>query len=300
MGSYCPYKPNASRPGDKHPGAFQSRTAYLTGQALNVTKFSVDAAMTRHMHLNRFQAAGIHLALSALVASLLLAVIYLVWYPHPFFEVGGGEELLLLIVGVDVTLGPLLTLIVFKPGKPGLKFDLSVIVIAQLAALLYGAHVMFQARPVFVVFATDRLTLISAGDIQDEFLAKASRPEWSYRSLTGPRLVAVKRPEDPKLRETLLFEVLNGAPDLDRRPQYYVPFDEAADAIRKRLNPLSDLNPSAETEAREGLEKAGLTEADVGWLPMVSITRTQVVVMHRESLELLDAIAYDPWEQPAD
>jgi len=51
----------------------------------------------------------------------------LVWYPPPLFQLLGGFELLLLIVAVDIALGPLLTLVVFKSGKKRLKFDLSVI-----------------------------------------------------------------------------------------------------------------------------------------------------------------------------
>jgi hypothetical protein len=46
--------------------------------------------------------------------------------------------------GRDLALGPLLTLIVFEPGKPSLKFDLSCIVLLQLGALLYGGTIINQ------------------------------------------------------------------------------------------------------------------------------------------------------------
>ena len=47
--------------------------------------------------------------------------------------------LILLMIGVDVVIGPLLTLIVFDPKKKHLKFDLVVIAALQLAALAYGS-----------------------------------------------------------------------------------------------------------------------------------------------------------------
>ena len=41
-------------------------------------------------------------------------------------------------VGKTTVVGPLLTLIVFRAGKPGMKFDLAVIGLVQVAALAYG------------------------------------------------------------------------------------------------------------------------------------------------------------------
>ena len=54
------------------------------------------------------------------------------------------EISLFLVVGIDVVLGPLLTLIVFHPKKKSLIWDLAVIVAVQLGALGYGVWVMAQ------------------------------------------------------------------------------------------------------------------------------------------------------------
>ena len=64
--------------------------------------------------LNRYKAAGIHLAISAAVAVVVLALLLLVWYPQPYFRLAGGAGLMLILIGVDVVTGPLLTLIVFR------------------------------------------------------------------------------------------------------------------------------------------------------------------------------------------
>src|SRR5216110_724658 len=93
---------------------------------------------------NRYRAALIHFGLSSIVAGAAFVVVYFLWYAEPLFEGAGGKQLFILLAGVDVTIGPLITLIIFKPGKPGLKFDLVVIAMMQLAALVYGTHVVFE------------------------------------------------------------------------------------------------------------------------------------------------------------
>lgn len=89
--------------------------------------------------MSRFQAALIHLLISTLVVGTVVGVVYWLWYPEPTFGIVGVLPIILMLVGIDLVLGPLLTMIVYKHGKPGLKFDLSVIALVQIAALVYGA-----------------------------------------------------------------------------------------------------------------------------------------------------------------
>ena len=49
--------------------------------------------------LTRWQAAGIHLALSVLVAAAVLAALLLVWYPQPYFRLAGGAGLMMILIG---------------------------------------------------------------------------------------------------------------------------------------------------------------------------------------------------------
>src|SRR5579883_2514332 len=106
--------------------------------------------------MNRFQAASMHLGISLAIAALVGCLIYFVWYPHPYFQVAGGSTLMLLIMGVDIVIGPLLTLVVYRAGKRGLGFDLACISLLQACAFFYGLSVIAQARPVFVVARFDR------------------------------------------------------------------------------------------------------------------------------------------------
>ena len=93
--------------------------------------------------MSRLRAFLVHLSLSAAVVGSVFAVVFLVWYPESYFEVVGAWYLVRILFIVQIVLGPLLTFIVFKPGKPGLKFDLSVIALVQVVALVYGTVVIY-------------------------------------------------------------------------------------------------------------------------------------------------------------
>ena len=99
---------------------------------------------------SRWKAAGIHFSLSVVLVSLVFVGLIALWYPPELWRMAKVGGLVMILASVDVTLGPLLTLAVFKHGKRGMKFDLAVIALLQIAGLVYGLHVMFQSRPVFL------------------------------------------------------------------------------------------------------------------------------------------------------
>src|SRR6186713_1890973 len=141
----------------------------------------------------RLLAAGIHLGLSVLVAGLAAGLVFGVWYPYPYREISGGRELFLIVVAVDVILGPLLTLTVFDIKKPikGLRRDLAVIAALQFAALGYGMWTVAVARPVHLVFEIDRFRVVHAIDVPEDELKQA--PAGLERlPLAGPTLLSLR------------------------------------------------------------------------------------------------------------
>lgn len=65
----------------------------------------------------RFQAFALHLAISALIALAVIGLVFFIWYPAPLASATGVTRIFLLLLAVDVILGPSLTLLVNKPGK---------------------------------------------------------------------------------------------------------------------------------------------------------------------------------------
>jgi hypothetical protein len=102
----------------------------------------------------RLRAAAIHLVLSALVLAAASYPVALLWYPGFHFGMDGGWQGMRLLASVFVVLGPLLTLVIFNPGKARhlIAFDLCCIGLAQLAALGWGLYTVHGQRPVSLNF----------------------------------------------------------------------------------------------------------------------------------------------------
>lgn len=183
--------------------------------------------------VTRWKASGLHLLISAAIAAGALALMLLVWYPHPLFKAAGGDDLLLILVGVDVVIGPLITLIIFKPGKKGLKFDLAVIGTVQLAALVYGVSIVYLARPAYIVFVKDRFEVVTAAELNPGTLAEAKYPQFRDAPIDGPGWVYGAFPENPAERSELAKLALAGL-DLQHFPRYYRPYEENAAEILAR------------------------------------------------------------------
>ena len=123
--------------------------------------------------LLRLRAFSLHFLASVIVVGLALIVMRLVWYPTPFASLLGWVDLLWVVVGVDLVLGPVLTFLVYAPGKKSLRFDLAVIVLVQLSALGYGIYTSAQGRPIYLVFVVDRFETVSPVDFTQEEITAA-------------------------------------------------------------------------------------------------------------------------------
>jgi hypothetical protein len=214
---------------------------------------------------SRWQAAGTHLLICVAIATAVIIVMLGVWYPGPLFEAAGGSGLLYILVGVDVILGPLLTLIVFKSGKRGMKFDLTIIGLVQVAALAYGVHIVFLARPAFMVFVKDRFELAAAVELDPAELAAAKYPEFRSAGWTGPLLVATDMPTDPKEREKLIDAALAGL-DLQHFPRHYARYAERTKEVLAKAVTIARLRVAEPVTARAVdayLASSGTKEADV-------------------------------------
>lgn len=180
------------------------------------------------LHFNRFMAFSLHFILSLAIFCGFLTIMLQYWYPNPYFEAQGGAEVLTILMGVDVVLGPLITLIIFKRGKPGLKFDLSLVVMVQIAALLYGASIVYQERPVFLVFTLDRFFLLTQKEID---FAQIKSPQLRRWRFTGPVPVYVNPPKDMQTLMRISQEALAGKANLERHPEYYEPLESHSDKM---------------------------------------------------------------------
>lgn len=246
--------------------------------------------------MTKLRAFAIHLIVSAIVILAFLGVMFFVWYPVPYFETDGGWKVLRILAGVDVVLGPLLTLIVFKPGKPSLKFDMTCIVLVQLGALIYGGTTIYQQRPAFVVFGVDRFTSIPAAEVEFD---KLKYPELQRFAGIGPILAQARPPDDPKLRQELLFGVLlEGQKDLEFRAELYEPYRPDLARLQTRSIDLSKID-ALDVAAKQAIDsflaqKNGRLE-DYLFLPLKGKNKDIVMALSPTDGMPVGFISISPW-----
>jgi hypothetical protein len=235
---------------------------------------------------SRWSAAGLHFLISIVIAAAVIAVMLFLWYPAPYFQVMGGSGLLMLVVGIDVVLGPLMTLIIFNTKKKSLKFDLMCVAIVQVMALAYGVSTMFQARPVYTVFNNDRFDVVIAADMNDKERAKVVDAAFKSLSLTGPQMVAMETPSD--MNE--IRRMLDSGIDSRAFSQYYVSYDSKAKEAATASKPLTHIqktNPTNAEKLKAFLTTKALDESKVGFLPLYTRNEDMTVVLDRETGKIL-------------
>ena len=150
--------------------------------------------MQKFFSATLFKVVTVHLLISLSLAAVAAVLVLGIWYPSPYSDLSGGRNLFLLLVGVDVVCGPLLTMVVFSSAKPRAELwrDLGLVVLIQLAALFYGMRMVWEARPLLVVMEVDRFKVVIAADLD---VAAVSALPSSLKPLTwgGPRVVATRR-----------------------------------------------------------------------------------------------------------
>ncbi|QDL35935.1 TfpX/TfpZ family type IV pilin accessory protein [Rhodoferax sediminis] len=243
---------------------------------------------------SRLRAAGLHLLVSAAFATLAATLVFDLWYPDAYRLLAGGRDLFLLVVSVDVVLGPLLTFAVFNPAKgwPHLRRDLAVIGLLQLGALLYGLHTVYIARPVALVFEVDRLRVVAADAVYTPELPQAL-PQYRSLPLTGPWLLAARAARPGEERNQALFMALGGA-DTGQRPLFWQPYSEARDRVLARSRPVAVLlahDPAHSADLATRLRAFKLDPQQARFLPVIA--RGDWVALLRPNGEVAGFAPYD-------
>ncbi len=187
--------------------------------------------------MTRLSAFGIHFGISLLIFAALSAVILLAWYPGFFFELDGGWEGLRIILGVDLVLGPMLTLIVYKAGKPGLKTDLTLIGIFQMLCLAGGMYVVWSERPIAMVYVDGHFYSMSADSYEE---ASVPVPDLSQFPGPNPKRLIVELPEDVNTLSELRGNAFRSGSSMRVLTDLYAPFDESQ-LVLKDAYPLKNI-----------------------------------------------------------
>ena len=221
---------------------------------------------------DRLKASGIHLAISCVIALLAAALVFGLWYPYPYRDISGGRELFLIVVAVDVVLGPLITLTIFNRIKPWseLRRDLVMVALIQLTALCYGLWTVSVARPVHLVFEFDRFRVVHAVEVPPELLARAPH-HVSTLPLTGPTLLSVRPFRDGAEQVEATLTALNGL-SLSARPDLWQTYPEAKALVLQVAKPVTALKsrfPAQVPAIEAAVASTGRQADSLVYLPMI-------------------------------
>ena len=241
----------------------------------------------------RVKAFIVHITGSIALATIALVLVFSVWYPAPLAQAVGVTHIFLLMLGIDVILGPLLTLLVYKTGKRTLKFDLTIIIIIQLAMFGYGLHTVAQGRPAWLVFSNDQFYLVRPSNI-DPQIAKSAAQEYRSASWFGPKWVSVQLPSNKLQRHAVITESFKSGSGLFTNPTLYTPLTNNLTTIQTQSRKLIELEKFNSSSAIQStLEKWPKAN---NWLPLWSSQKGMTVLLDKTG-NVIAITDLNPWKQ---
>jgi len=234
-----------------------------------------------------------HLAISFFIALIVVGVVFFIWYPSPLAKAVGVTHIFLMMLAIDVIIGPLLGLLVYKEGKKSLKMDLSIIILIQIMALGYGVYSIAQGRPAWLAYNVDRFELVRNNEIVTEQIAQAS-PQYQQPSWLKPQFVGVEFAKDKKIRSDEMFAEVLGGISIAQKPERYVALDKVKNQIQQRaqnLNVLIQFNDKALVEKI----LSNYPQA-TAFVPLKANAVDMTVLINKEKGEVVKIVDLRPWK----
>lgn len=242
---------------------------------------------------NRLKYASVHLFISFIFLCIALYLVFMVWYPSPLHIAVGVGSVYLILLLVDLTLGPLLTFIVYKSDRKKLIFDVTIIVVIQLSAYIFGLYTMAQGRPVWKVFVIDDIELVSPVDIKKtaDYMMKE---EFESSIFSKPQWVAAVYSDEPNKKQQQMEDEMFAGINISQRPEAYKQLISKKQAILTKLRPLDDLRKFNLNQAKLTNQLAKYPEAR-GWLPVKAPDQDMVALFDHEA-QPLGIVDLAPWK----
>ncbi|PHS31203.1 MAG: hypothetical protein COA95_07105 [Methylophaga sp.] len=180
--------------------------------------------------ITRTKAALGHLLLSVLIFSIVIAVLIFIWYPVPHFTASGGWQGLKIAAGVDLVLGPLLTLIIFDSAKSRKKLmgDLMVIALLQFTALAWGVGTIYSQRPVALVFWEQSFISVPAAEFDKQ---KIDIDDLNDFGSEKPVLIYAEKPRELGALKAMLKRITEDVVAPHNQLELYRPLQDYFDEI---------------------------------------------------------------------
>lgn len=251
----------------------------------------MDGFLINDLWKAKFSAFFIHLIISVLLIGSFLLVVTEVWYPGILFSLENVWQGLQILLPVDATLGPLLTLILFVPGKKGLVGDLIIVASIQLLALLAGGYLIYLQRPEIMVFAADRFEIITLAKFDRENFAD----KYFEDSEADYPLIAYALPaQTPEEKNHFVLNSIQ----YQKMSERYRPLKNYKDIlINKSLTPSSLLAEDEVSAKALAAFNKKYKDKELLLLPLDATTNSSVIIiLDKNTLQNLGYLNIDPWK----
>lgn len=238
----------------------------------------------------RFKFFIVHLSISLFIALFAILLVFCVWYPSPLAAAVGVTHIFLMLIAIDVILGPLLGLLVYKEGKKSLKMDLGIIILIQVMAFGFGFYSIAQGRPAWIVFNQNTFELIRVNDIYAEH-PESILDEFRNKPWLGPEYVATRPSNNITMRSDDIFAEALGGISLAQKPERYVKLDQQSKKIMSNAKPLEQLNQFNSLDSIQNILKQ-YPQAN-GWIPLKAVKQDMVVLMNQA--QVVKVVDLRPW-----
>lgn len=234
-----------------------------------------------------------HFSISCFIAFTIMVWVFFVWYPSPLAKAVGVTYIFLMMLAIDVIVGPILGLLVYKEGKKSLKFDLSVIILIQIAALCYGVYSIAQGRPVWIAFNVDRFELVRKNEIITDHIEQAL-PKFQHSSWFKPQWVGVEFAKDANVRSDDLFAEALGGISIAQKPERYVDLSKTTTQLKQRAKSLDMLKQYNDAKHVDAI--LSKYPQATGFVPLKANAVDMTVLINKEKGEVVKIVDLRPWK----
>jgi hypothetical protein len=237
---------------------------------------------------------GLHLLASSTALLLIFGTLYAGWYRWPGWYLADVSQVVFVMAGVDVVVGPLLTFIVARANKPRriLARDIAVIVAIQLCALVYGTMSIWSGRPLYYAFSENVLQIVQAYDINadERDLARRQKAALAPHWYSLPRWIWAPLPQDSGERGRIVASAVTGGDDVISMPRFFKPWDQGLPALRTQLKKVDDVayfSPNEKKKLKVLLRAAGLSADAPTSMPLTGRGHPLLAVFDPASLTII-------------
>jgi hypothetical protein len=244
------------------------------------------------MHF-RLKLFSLHLLSSAAILTLILGSLYFGWYRWPGWYLTDVTRVILVMVCVDVVLGPTLTFIIAnqKKSRRELTRDIGIIVVVQLCALAYGSVSLWNGRPLYYAYSEGVLQLVQAYDIDanEANLGREQNPGLAPHWYSLPRWIWAPLPQDAETSQRIVAAAITGGDDVISMPRYFKRWEDGAQSLRSQLKKVDDVSYFAKSEKnvlKEKMKSAGLPDDKLDTMALTGRSHPLLAVFDPTSLRI--------------